>query len=66
LGHVGRLTLSAWHDAQSSDATYVELVEMTQLVAKTLEAPQKKTEAWVSASALNIMSNLRMPVSVKI
>lgn len=28
--------------------------------------PQQKTEAWVSASALNRMTNLGMPVSVKI
>ncbi len=28
--------------------------------------PQQKTEAWVSASALNKMTNLGMPVSVKI
>lgn len=28
--------------------------------------PQQKTEAWVSASALNIMTNLGMPVSAKI
>jgi hypothetical protein len=28
--------------------------------------PQQKTEAWISASALNRMTNLGMPVSVKI
>jgi hypothetical protein len=28
--------------------------------------PQQKAEAWVSASALNMMTNLGMPVSVKI
>ena len=33
---------------------------------KARKLPQQKTEAWVSASALNIMSNLGMPVSVKI
>lgn len=33
---------------------------------KARQLPQQKTEAWVSASALNIMSNLGMPVSVKI
>jgi len=32
---------------------------------KARELPQQKTEAWISASALNIMSNLGMPVSVK-
>jgi hypothetical protein len=33
---------------------------------KARKLPQQKTEAWVSASALNIMSNLGMPVSVEI
>ena len=33
---------------------------------KARKLPQQKTEAWVSASALNTMSNLGMPVSVKI
>ena len=33
---------------------------------KARALPQQKTEAWVSASALNIMSNLGMPISVKI
>jgi hypothetical protein len=28
--------------------------------------PQQKTEAWISASALNRMTSLGMPVSVKI
>ena len=28
--------------------------------------PQQKTEAWFSATALNMMTNLGMPVSVKI
>jgi hypothetical protein len=32
--------------------------------ARTL--PQQKTEAWISASALNSMTNLGRPVSVKI
>ena len=33
---------------------------------KARALPQQKTEAWISASALNIMTNLGMPVSVKI
>ncbi|MDD5411782.1 MAG: transposase [Methylobacter sp.] len=33
---------------------------------KALALPQQKTEAWISASALNRMTNLGMPVSVKI
>jgi hypothetical protein len=35
-------------------------------VIKARSLPQQKTEAWVSASALNMMTNLGMPVSVKI
>jgi hypothetical protein len=33
---------------------------------KARALPRQKTEAWVSASALNTMTNLGMPVSVKI
>ena len=33
---------------------------------KARKLPQQRTEAWVSASALNTMSNLGMPVSVKL
>lgn len=33
---------------------------------KARALPQQKTEAWVSASALNMMANQGMPVSVKI
>jgi hypothetical protein len=33
---------------------------------KARELPQQKTEAWVSASALYMITNLGMPVSVKI
>jgi len=32
--------------------------------ARTL--PEQKTEAWISASALNMMTSLGMPVAVKI
>jgi hypothetical protein len=35
-------------------------------VIKARALPQQKAEAWVSASALNMMTNLGMPVSVKI
>ncbi len=33
---------------------------------KARELPQQKTEAWISAYALNIMTSLGMPVSVKV
>lgn len=32
---------------------------------KARAVPQQKTEAWISASTLNRMTNLGMPVSVK-
>lgn len=40
-----------------------------RIIASAMKArrlPQQKTEAWISASALNTMTNLGMPVSVKI
>ncbi len=33
---------------------------------KARALPQQKTEAWISVSALNRMTNLDMPVSVKV
>jgi hypothetical protein len=33
---------------------------------KARALPQQKTEAWISVSALNRMTNLGMPVSVKV
>jgi len=33
---------------------------------KARELPRQKTEAWFSASALNTMTSLGMPMSVKI
>lgn len=33
---------------------------------KTRALPQQKIEAWISASALNRMTNLGMPTSIKI
>ena len=50
---------------------YVELAmqHYKRIFGNTMKAralPQQKTEAWISASALNRMTNLGMPVSVKI
>ena len=50
---------------------YVELAMQRdkRIFGNALKAralPQQKTEAWISASALNRMTNLGMPVSVKI
>ena len=50
---------------------YVELAmqRFKRIFGNTMKAralPQQKTEAWISASALNRMTNLGMPVSVKI
>jgi len=51
--------------------SYVELAmqRYKSMFGNTMKAralPQQKTEAWISASALNRMTNLGMPVSVKI
>jgi hypothetical protein len=51
--------------------SHVELAmqRYKRIFGNTMKAralPQQKTEAWISASALNIMTNLGMPVSVKI
>jgi len=51
--------------------SYVELAiqRYKRIFGNTLKARallQQKTEAWIAASALNRMTNLGMPVSVKI
>jgi hypothetical protein len=43
---------------------YKRIFGNTMKAARAL--PQQKTEAWISASALNRMTNLGMPVSEKI
>lgn len=51
--------------------SYIELAiqRYKGIIGSTMKAralPQQKTEAWISASALNMMTSLGMPVSVKI
>lgn len=51
--------------------SYVELAMQSykRIFGNAMKAralPRQKTEAWISASALNRMTNLGMPVSVKI
>jgi hypothetical protein len=41
-------------------AALVSIADIQRVLA------QQKTEAWVSASALNVMTNLGMPVSMKL
>jgi len=54
-------------NAVCSDAGYTQRDQHIQTIAKQGRiAWQRKTEAWISASALNRMTNLGMPVSVKI
>jgi hypothetical protein len=50
---------------------YAELAmqRYKRILGNTMKAralPQQKTEAWISVSALNRMTNLGMPVSVKV
>ena len=57
--------------ADNGRRSYIELViqRYKGIIGNCMNAralPQQKTEAWVSASALNRMTNLGMPVSVKI
>ena len=47
----------------------LEIQRYKRIIGSSMKAralPQQKTEAWFSASALNTMTNLGMPVSVKI
>ncbi len=51
--------------------SYVELAierckRIFGITLKARELPQQKTEAWITAFALNRMTNLGMPVSVKV
>jgi len=69
IAELGRI---AWQQITGySMRNYVELAmqRYKHIFGNTMKAralPQQKTEAWVSASALNRMTNLGMPVSVKI
>jgi hypothetical protein len=69
IAELGRI---AWQQITGYNMrNYVELAmqRYKRIFGNTMKAralPQQKTEAWVSASALNRMTNLGMPVSVKI
>jgi hypothetical protein len=69
---IAKLGRMAWQKLTGYNMrNYAELAiqRYKRIFGNTLKAralPQQKTEAWISASALNIMTNLGMPVSVKI
>ena len=69
---IARLGRMAWQKITGYHLrNYVELAvqRYKRLFGNTMKAralPQQKTEARISASALNIMTNLGMPRSVKI
>jgi hypothetical protein len=69
IAKVGRM---AWQKLTGyNKRNYVELAvqRYKRIFGNTMKAralPQQKAEAWISASALNIMTNLGMPVSVKV
>ena len=69
---IAKLGRIAWQKITGYNMrNYAELVvqRYKRIFGNTMKAralPQQKTEAWISASALNIMTNLGMPVSVKI
>jgi Transposase DDE domain len=69
IAELGRI---AWQKITGYNLrNYAELAvqRYKRIFGNTMKAralPQQKTEAWISASALNRMTNLGMPVSVKI
>ena len=69
---IAKLGRIAWQKITGYNMrNYAELVvqRYKRIFGNTMKAralPQQKTEAWISASALNIMTNLGMPVSVKV
>ena len=69
IAQQGRL---AWQRITSYNLrNYAELAmqRYKRIFGNTMKAralPQQKTEAWISVSALNRMTNLGMPVSVKV
>ncbi len=69
IAHQGR---TAWQQETGYNLrSHVELAmqrykRIFGRIMKARALPQQKTEAWISASALNRMTHLGMPVSAKI
>ena len=65
----GRIAWQKENDYGLRSRVELAIQRYKRIIGNTMKAralPHQKTEAWVSASALNTMTNLGMPVSVKI
>jgi hypothetical protein len=65
----GRIAWRKENDYGLRSRVELEIQRYKRIIGNTMKArafPQQKSEGWISASALNIMTNLGMPVSVKI
>ena len=65
----GRIAWQKENDYGLRSRVELAIQRYKRIIGNTMRAralPQQKTEAWVSASALNMMTNLGMPMSVKI
>jgi hypothetical protein len=65
----GRIAWQKENDYGLRNRVELAIQRYKRIIGNTMKAralPQQKTEAWISASALNMMTNLGMPVSVKI
>jgi hypothetical protein len=65
----GRIVWQRQNDYGLRSRVELAIQRYKRIIGNCMKAralPQQKTEAWFSASALNMMTNLGMPVSVKI
>ncbi len=65
----GRIAWQRQNDYGLRSRVELAIQRYKRIIGNCMKAralPQQKTEAWFSASALNMMTNLGMPVSVKI
>jgi hypothetical protein len=65
----GRIAWQKQNDYGLRSRVELDIQRYQRILGNCMKAralPQQKTEAWFSACALNMMTNLGMPVSVKI
>jgi hypothetical protein len=69
IAQQGRLAWQKITDYNLRNYAELTMQRYKRIFGNTMKAralPQQKTEAWISVSALNRMTNLGMPVSVKV
>ena len=69
IARQGRLACQKITDYNLRNDVELAMQRYKRIFGNTMKAralPQRKTEAWISVSALNRMTNLGMPVSVKV